>query len=120
MNRCVIIGNLTFDPALRYVDLSGGQTAVCELNVAVNRRYGDREQTDYFRVTVWRGAAEACAKWLHKGSKICASGAVSTRAYVRRDGSAGASLEMTADEVEFLSSARQEGGGQEDGGNEWA
>lgn len=111
MNRCMIIGNLTFDPSLRYVEVSGGQAAVCELNVAVNRRYGEREQADYFRVTVWRGAAEACARYLHKGSKVCASGAISARAYTRRDGSAGASLEMTADEVEFLS------GGDTGGGN---
>lgn len=103
MNKLIIIGNLTYDPVLRYTQ---DGIAVCDINVAVNRRYGEREYVDYFRASVWRGQAEACAKYLRKGSKVCLSGPVSCRAYTRRDGSAGAGMEIQAAYVEFLSSAR--------------
>lgn len=108
MNKCIIIGNMVYAPVLRYVETAAGQVAVCELNVAVNRGYGEREQTDYFRATVWRAQAEACARYLDKGSKVCVEGPVTVRAYQRNDGSAGASLEMQAERVEFLTT-RQEG-----------
>lgn len=102
MNKLFIIGNLTSDPELR---TTPNGISVCTLNVAVNRRYtqsnGER-QTDYFRVTAWRQLGELCARYLAKGRKISVIGEVSARAFMGNDGSPRASLELTADEIEFL------------------
>ena len=101
MNKIIIIGNLTGAPELR-VTQSG--VSVCQFNVAVNGRRKD-DGTTFFRATAWRALGETCHKYLDKGRKVMVCGAVSASAYTGRDGKPRASLEVTADDVEFLSSA---------------
>ena len=79
---------------------------MCSFTVAVNRRKTTNNQdpgADFFNVSAWRALGESCHKYLKKGSKVCVIGPVSVRQFSRSDGSAGASLEVTADDVEFLS-----------------
>jgi single-strand DNA-binding protein len=58
---------------------------------------------DFFRVSVWDALGENCAKYLSKGKKVAVVGAVSVHAYKTQNGEPGASLEVIAQEVEFLS-----------------
>lgn len=104
MNKLTIIGNLTRDPELRKTQ-SG--VSVCTFTVAVNRRRrpGEEEQADFFRVSAWRELGENCAKWLIKGRKVCVIGPVSVSTYQGQDGKTYANLDVTAQDVEFLSSA---------------
>ena len=115
MNKLTIIGNLTRDPELRTVNGQDGPANVCDFTVAVNRRGGNNGQNeaDYFRVTAWRGLADNCKKYLAKGRKVAVIGPVSCRTYTGNDGATRASLEVKADEVEFLT-PRQDG--QQQGG----
>lgn len=100
MQRITIIGNLTKDPELR-VTSSG--INVCSFSVAVSRRgKGDDKVTDFFRVNAWRGLAESCNKFLSKGRKVYVSGELQARTYEASDGSTRMSLDIQADEVEFL------------------
>lgn len=102
MNKLTIIGNLTRDPELRTV---GSGISVCDFTVAVNRRRtGEGQQeADFFRVTAWRQLGETCAKYLAKGRKVCVVGPVSVRTYQTQQGETRAQLEVTADDIEFLS-----------------
>ncbi len=109
MNKLTIIGNLTRDPELR-TTTSG--VNVCSFTVAVNRRnrrddQNGQPEADFFRVTAWRQLADICSKYLAKGRKVCVVGSVSVHTYTGNDGATRASLEVTADDVEFLS-ARNE------------
>lgn len=111
MNKLTIIGNLTRDPELRTTQ-SG--VSVCSFTVAVNRRQtaaqrasGQQADADYFRVSAWRELGENCAKWLIKGKKVCVVGPVSVSTYTGQDGKTYANLEVTANDVEFLSPAGQ-------------
>ena len=99
MNKLTIIGNLTRDPELRTTQ-SG--LSVCSFTVAVNRRRSQNNEADYFRITVWRELAEICQKYLAKGRKVAVCGPVAVSIYTANDGSTRATLEVTADEVEFL------------------
>ena len=99
MNKIVIIGNLTGTPELR-VTQSG--VSVCQFTVAVNGRRKDDGAT-FFRVTAWRALGETCHKYLDKGRKVMVCGTVSASAYTGRDGKPRASIEVTAEDVEFLS-----------------
>ena len=103
MNKVFIVGNLTRDPELRS---TRDGISVCSFTVAVNRRQRNAEagqpEADFFRVTAWRQLGENCAKYLAKGRKVSVTGSVSASAYTAQDGSARASLEVTADDVEFL------------------
>lgn len=102
MNKLTIIGNLTKDPELRTTPQG---ISVCDFTVAVNRRHqtNGQPEADFFRVTTWRGLAENCAKYLAKSRKVCVIGPVSVRIYQTQSGETRASLEVTAEDVEFLS-----------------
>ena len=100
MNTITIIGNLTNDPTVR---ATAQGITVCDFTVAVNRRQKGDQEADYFRVTAWRQLGENCSRFLAKGRKVAVRGPVSARTYTAKDGSTRVSLEVTAEDVEFLS-----------------
>lgn len=107
MNKLHITGNLTRDPELRTTSTG---VNVCDFTVAVNKRgkkdqnnQNNQPEADFFRVTAWRELGENCAKYLAKGRKVLVVGSVTGRMYTGNDGVQRMSLEVTADEVEFLS-----------------
>ena len=107
MNKLTIIGNLTRDPETRTV--STGNT-VCSFTVAVNRRHSansNQPEADFFRVTAWDKLGENCQRFLAKGRKVAVVGSVSVSSYEAKNGGAKFSLEVRADEVEFLSAREQ-------------
>lgn len=102
MNKAFIVGNLTKDPEIRTTQ-SG--IPVCTFTVAVNRRQGanaEHPEADFFKVTAWRQLGQNCHLFLTKGKKVSVVGSVSASAYTGNDGQPRASLEITADDVEFL------------------
>jgi len=102
MKQIVIIGNLTRDPELRTTQ-SG--IPVCSFTVAVNRRKtpeAGQPEADFFRVTTWRQLAELCSKYLAKGRKVAVVGEISLQQYNDANGLPRYSMEVQADEVEFL------------------
>lgn len=103
MNKIFIIGNLVRDPELRTTP-SG--VAVCTFTIAVNGR--KPEDTQFFRITTWRQTAENCQRFLAKGRKVAVAGAVSLNTFTAKDGTTKASLEVNADEVEFLGGNRSD------------
>ena len=104
MNKLCIIGNLTRDPEVHTT--SEGKN-VANFSVAVNRRkkIEGQPEADFFRVAAWGKLGELCAKYLTKGRKVCVSGPVSVSTYSAQDGSTRASMEVYAEDIEFLSSA---------------
>lgn len=112
MNKIFIIGNLTRDPEVRTT--TNGAT-VCTFTVAVNRRFASQSgerQTDFFRINAWRQLGEVCSKYLAKGRKVAVVGELQARTYEGNDGATRLSLDVSADEVEFLTPKGQ----QEEGG----
>lgn len=107
MNKVFLIGNLTRDPELSETN-SG--ISVCRFTIAVNRRFQDvngQQQTDFFNVTAWRGLAENIAKFCKKGSKVAVTGNLQIRQYEDRDGQKRTSVDVNAEEVEFLTTKSQ-------------
>ena len=102
MNKVFIIGNLTNDPESRTTQAG---INLCSFTVAVNRRQtaqAGQPEADFFRVTAWRQLGTICHQYLAKGRKVAVTGSVSANAYTARDGSAKASLEVQAEDVDFL------------------
>lgn len=109
--KLTIVGNLGRDPEMRYTP---DGTPVTNFSVATNRRWTNAdgsqgEETVWFRVTAWRRLAEVCNEYLEKGRQVLVEGRLSPdretggpRVYQRRDGSYGASFEVTAQTVKFL------------------
>ena len=107
MQKITFIGNLCSDPEVR--STPNGIT-VTTLVVAVDRKFKDAQgdkKTDFFRVVCWRQLGEICAKFLSKGKKVAIIGELQARTYEAKDGTVRTSLDVQADEVEFLSPKQQ-------------
>lgn len=76
MNICIIKGNLTRDPELRYTP---NGTQVCDLGVAVNHKWTDgngekKEEVNFFDAQSWGKTAEVIAQYFKKGKPILLQG----------------------------------------------
>lgn len=107
MIKIFATGNLGADPQLK--DVNGRQ--VCTFPVAVRTAKRDKDTnafvTEWYNVSVWGKAAESCSTYLHKGSRVVLSGALSHRSYTAKDGTNRVANEITCDSVggvEFQSS----------------
>ncbi len=109
-HKVILVGNLGRDPEMRYTP-SG--TAVTNLSVATNRRFTDssgeqREETVWFRVSVWGKQAENVNQYLRKGRQVLVEGRLvpdengNPRIWNRQDGTPAASFEVSAIEIRFL------------------
>ncbi len=109
-HKVILVGNLGRDPEMRYTP-SG--TAVTNLSVASNRRFTDssgetREETIWFRVSVWGRQAETVNQYLRKGRQVLVEGRLvpdengNPRIWNRQDGTPAASFEVSAIEIRFL------------------
>ena len=112
MNKIFLIGNLTRNPETR---TTPNGVSVCSFGIAVNRRFAGKDgnrETDFFNINVWRQQGESCQRYLEKGRKVAVVGELQARTYQANDGTTRISLDVTADEVEFLTpKGAQEGGG---------
>lgn len=103
MNKVFLIGNLTRDPEL---STTNSGISFCRISVAVSRRFANADgsrETDFFNVVAWRAIAENCAKYLKKGSKVAVMGSIQNRSYEGNDGNKHYTTDITAEEIEFLS-----------------
>jgi len=101
----ILSGSLGKDATMRYTPAG---KAVTSFSVGVSDGFGDNKKTIWFNVSVWDKAAETC-KDLRKGAKVLIEGRLihengSPRIYNKQDGSSGASFEVSASTVRFLSS----------------
>ena len=124
--KIIIIGNLGRDPEMRYMP---DGTAVTSFSVATSRRWSDKgsgqmkDETTWFRVSVWGRQAETANQYLSRGKKVLVEGRLRVDSqtggpsvFTRQDGTVGASFEIIADTVRFLS-GRDEGDGYSGGGD---
>ena len=108
MTKVLLIGNLTRDPEL--TETAGG-VPVCRFGVAVNRYSGGEErQTDFYNVTAWRRLGETVARYTKKGHKIAVYGDLQIRQYEGNDGVRRTSVDVVAQDVEFLTPKSADGG----------
>lgn len=115
-NKVILIGNLTRDPDLRTTQ---NGTAICDLGLAVNRRWRDQsgrdqEETTFVDVAVWGRSAENCAQYLQKGAPVLVDGRLRLEQWEDRNGGGKRSrLTVVAEMVQFLGS-RADGERQEE------
>lgn len=108
INKVIVVGNLGSDPESRYMD-SGA--VVCNFSVAATESWKDRntgeqvERTEWVRVEVWGKTAEACIKYLAKGSQVYVEGKMRTDKF-EKNGQDHYSTKVRADTVQFLGSPR--------------
>lgn len=116
----IIVGNVGRDPEMRYTP--SGQ-AVTSFSVASSRQYTGSngqpvKETVWFRISAWGKQAETCNQYLKKGSKVLVEGHLTPdltsggpKTYTKKDGTVGASYDVSAMTVKFLSPKSETEGG---------
>lgn len=118
INRVILTGNLTRDPELRS---TGGGLAICSLRVATNTRRKDGQsgewidKPNYFDVTIFGRQGENAAQYLSKGRPVAIDGRLEWREWQDQQGNNRQSVEIVADNIQFLG-GREEGQGGGGGG----
>src|ERR1700693_6401560 len=115
-NRIVLVGNLTRDPEIRYVD--GGGKAVTKFALAVNRRTKGGDETMFIDIVAWDRLGEICNQYLKKGMSVLVEGRLSIRKYETKEGEKRTAVEVVASDMQMLDSKRaSSGGGNGDSGS---
>lgn len=104
LNRVQLIGNLTREPSLKAI--SNG-TQVCEICLAINRRYRSPDgvahaTTTYVEVALFGRIAAASARFLHKGSLAYVEGSLSMDEWTDKTGARRKRLSVRGEQVLFL------------------
>jgi single-strand DNA-binding protein len=104
-NHIVLVGRLTRDPEIRYVQ-SG--SAVTSFSIAVNRRTKQGEEAMFVDVVAWDSAnrklAEICNTYLKKGMSVLIDGRLSIRSYETKEGEKRKVTEVVANDMQMLDS----------------
>lgn len=103
LNRIVIIGRLTRDAELKY--LNGG-TAIAEIGLAVNhrKRNDGSEEVSFFNAKAFGKLAENLKPYLLKGKQIAISGYLKQERWNGQDGTKHDRITITCDEIQLIGS----------------
>lgn len=107
MNRVMLIGRLTAKPELRY---TGSNIPYARFSVAINRTFSNSQgqrETDFINVVIWRKQAENVCNFLDKGSLVSVEGRLQSNSYDDKDGNKRYTMDVVADNVQFLESKSQ-------------
>lgn len=87
MNKTILMGRLTKDPEVKYLQ-DENSTAMARYTLAVDRRYrkDGKAETDFISCVTFGKNAEFAEKYLKKGLKILVSGRIQTGSYVKQEG----------------------------------
>jgi len=113
LNKVMLIGNLTRDPELRYLQ-SG--TAVCDFGLAVNRNFKtssgeQREEVLFVDITAWGRQAEVVSEFLQKGRPVFVEGRLKLDQWTTDDGQKRSKMNVVMENFQFLDSRGGGGGG---------
>ena len=99
MNIITIGGRLGVDPEVRFT--SNGHK-VTTLRVAINIRKGGKDETVWYRVTLWGETFDKMVSFLKKGSAVIIVGDLAKpEIYTDREGKPQVSLNITASSLQF-------------------
>lgn len=104
MNKVILIGNLSNDFELRYLNTG---TAVGNASLAVNRSFTRQDGTKdneamFIDLSLFGRTAEVCNQYLKKGSKICVEGYLSLQQWQDKSGNKKSKHVVIVEKVEFL------------------
>ena len=102
LNRVVLIGRLCQDIDIR---TTSSGTAVGNFTLAVDRSFKKQDgtrDTDFLRIIVWDKVAEACSKYIGKGSLVAIEGRIQSRSYETQEGQKRTAVEIVAENIRYL------------------
>ena len=107
MNKVILMGRLTRDPEVRYSQ-GDNAMAIARYTLAVDRRFNrnnnDENSADFIGCVAFGKSAEFAERYLHKGTKIVATGRIQTGSYVNKDGVKVYTTDVVVEDQEFAES----------------
>jgi single-strand DNA-binding protein len=103
VNKVFLIGNLGRDP-----EIFTKRGTACRMAVATTEKYDGNEKTEWHNVVAFNAIADACGKYLRKGSKVFVEGKLVTEAYTDKEGIKINQTKVFAHKVQFLDSKPQQ------------
>ncbi len=82
-NKVIMIGHLTREPLLSYTP---SQMAVCDIGIATNHKYKDKEDVCFIDCVAFGNSAENINKFFAKGRAILVEGRLSLDQWTEQDG----------------------------------
>lgn len=107
MNVVTLIGRLTRDVELKYMQGSGA--VVSNFTIAVDREFVGKDckkEVDFIDIQVWGKHAENCANYIGKGSKVAIQGSLRIDIYQNKAGENIKVTRVNATRVQFLDSKK--------------
>lgn len=104
INRVILVGRLTKDPALRK---TANGTSVATFTVACDRRFQGQNQdnqADFINCVAWRQSADFLSQYASKGRLVGVEGRIQTRSYDDQTGKRVYVTEVVCDSVRLLDS----------------
>lgn len=104
-NKVLLMGNLTRDPELRYLQ-SG--SAVVNFGLAVNRKYRNRntqemvEETTFVDIEGWGPQAETFSRYMSKGRPVFVEGRLRLDSWEAKDGQKRSKLRVVMENFQFI------------------
>ena len=112
MNKVILMGRLTRDPEVRYSQ-GDNAMAIARYTLAVDRRFNrnnnDENSADFIGCVAFGKSAEFAERYLHKGTKIVATGRIQTGSYVNKDGVKVYTTDVVVEDQEFAESKNSSG-----------
>ena len=113
MNKVILMGRLTRDPEVRYSQ-GDNAMAIARYTLAVDRRFNrnnnDENSADFIGCVAFGKSAEFAERYLHKGTKIVATGRIQTGSYVNKDGVKVYTTDVVVEDQEFAESKASDTG----------
>ena len=114
MNHVVLIGRLTKDVELKYIQGTG--TPVANFAIAVDREFTGKDgkkEVDFIDIQVWGKSAENCSNYIGKGSLVGVQGSIRIDTYQNQAGENRKMTRVNANRVQFLDTKRSEQGNKD-------
>ena len=114
MNHVVLIGRLTKDVELKYIQGTG--TPVANFAIAVDREFTGKDgkkEVDFIDIQVWGKSAENCSNYIGKGSLVGIQGSIRIDTYQNQAGENRKITRVNANRVQFLDTKRSEQGSKD-------
>ena len=103
VNKVMLVGRVGSDPDIKDVR---GDLKICNISLATSSGYGDKESTDWHRVTFFGKTAETVKEYVVKGQEIYVEGRIQYRKYTDKQGVEKYSTDIIANQMQLGQKAK--------------
>ena len=103
VNKVMLVGRVGSDPDIKD---ARGDLKVCNISLATSSGYGEKETTDWHRVTFFGKTAETVKEYVVKGQEIYVEGRIQYRKYTDKQGIEKYSTDIIANQMQLGQKAK--------------